>query len=275
MPALLTREEYLSKIPELRLIDDMLARAFFDDLECAEVFLRAILDKPGLKIVGHIVSSQTQKLIHNIGGREVILDVLAEDENGVRYNIEVQRDDSGATLRRARLHLSLLDARALDRGEDPDSLPETYIVFLTEHDAYKKGVTVWEAPRIFCWPDECGNETHHGRADDGSHIVFANAECAARDTSRAAGVMRDTLRANPEEMETPELRKRMAYLKTSQEGNEKMCKVMEELNAMAIKKLTRQNVQRMLKMGASKEFIIQVLQITEEEFEEYATPLAS
>ena len=268
----LPRELLEAKIAELRIIDDTFARVFFDDdPECVETVLRIILDKPDLKVVSQLALTQTQRLVHNYGGREVILDVYAEDKSGKRYNIELQRDDRGATLRRARLHLSLMDARALEKGEDPDNLPETYIVFLTERDALNKGVTMWKAPRTFWYADAGGEETPHAPADDGSHIIFVNAERAQDDPTAVGALMRDVMRKSAETMETPALKKRMNEIKNSREGKKKMCKVMEEL----IKEEKRLDVQNMLKMGLDKAFIMKALRLSEEQFEELSTPLAS
>ena len=50
-----------------------------------------------------------------------------------------------------------------------------------------------------------------------------------------------------------------------------MCQVMEDL----LKDEKRTFVQRMLKKGMNKEDIMEILNLTEAEFEELATPLAS
>ena len=47
-----------------------------------------------------------------------------------------------------------------------------------------------------------------------------------------------------------------------------MCEIMEELNKKAIKELDRKHVQRMLKMGFDKQTIMELLDLTQEEFEE-------
>ena len=49
-----------------------------------------------------------------------------------------------------------------------------------------------------------------------------------------------------------------------------MCQVIEDL----IKDENREHIQRMLKLGLSKENIMASLSLTEEEFEELATPQA-
>ena len=57
-----------------------------------------------------------------------------------------------------------------------------------------------------------------------------------------------------------------------------MCEIMEELNKkaadLAIKELDREHVQRILKMGFDKQTIMELLDLTEEEFAELSTPLA-
>ena len=53
-----------------------------------------------------------------------------------------------------------------------------------------------------------------------------------------------------------------------------MCEIMEELNKMAMKERDREHVQRMLKKGMDKSDIMELLDLTEEEFDELSTPLA-
>ena len=57
-----------------------------------------------------------------------------------------------------------------------------------------------------------------------------------------------------------------------------MCEIMEELNKkaadLAMKERDREHVQRMLKMGFDKQTIMELLDLTEEEFAELSTPLA-
>ena len=82
--------------------------------------------------------------------------------------------------------------------------------------------------------------------------------------------MKDFMTADPAQIQNELLRERMTYFKLTEEGREKMCQVMEDL----IKDENREHVQRMLKLGLSKETIMACLNLTEEEFAELATPLA-
>ena len=109
------------------------------------------------------------------------------------------------------------------------------------------------------------------RADDASHIVYVNAEYADTDTSAIGKLMKDFMTADPTQIQNELLRERMTYFKLTEEGREKMCQVMEDL----LKDEKRTFVQRMLKKGMNKEDIMEILNLTEAEFEELATPLAS
>ena len=57
-----------------------------------------------------------------------------------------------------------------------------------------------------------------------------------------------------------------------------MCEIMEELNKkaadFAMKERDRKHVQRMLKKGMDKSDIMELLDLTEDEFAELSTPLA-
>ena len=87
----------MERIKEMRLIDDIFMSKVFEDRACAEVLLRAILKKNDLKVK----NVNVQYDIKNLQGRSVRLDILAEDEIGKIYDIEVQRSNTGADAKRA------------------------------------------------------------------------------------------------------------------------------------------------------------------------------
>ena len=53
-----------------------------------------------------------------------------------------------------------------------------------------------------------------------------------------------------------------------------MCEIIEELNKKAVYEAHRKSVQRMLKKGMDKSDIMELLDLTEDEFAELSTPLA-
>lgn len=96
----------------------------------AEFMLRTILKNPFLQVKNISV----QKVINNIGGREVHLDFYCEQigENGEvikRFNIEVQRANEGAIPQRARFYASSLDSASLKEKDKFKTLSENIVIF--------------------------------------------------------------------------------------------------------------------------------------------------
>ena len=85
--------------------------------------------------------------VKNLQGRSIRLDIVATDENGRVYNIEIQRSDKGACIKRARYNSSLLDANVTEPGDDYENLIETYIIFITENDVLKAGLPIYHIDR--------------------------------------------------------------------------------------------------------------------------------
>lgn len=78
----------LERLARLRLLDDDFMTKVFEDKECAEILLQIILERKDLKVL----RVQVQYTVKNLKGRSVRLDILAVDETGKIYDIEVQRD---------------------------------------------------------------------------------------------------------------------------------------------------------------------------------------
>ena len=105
----------------------------------AEFMLRTILKNQFLQVKNITV----QKVINNIGGREVHLDFYCEQigENGEvikRFNIEVQRANEGAIPQRARFYASSLDSASLVEKDKFKTLSENIVIFICENDIFKE-----------------------------------------------------------------------------------------------------------------------------------------
>ena len=134
------QQEDLERLQELRLFEDEFMNACFDqNIEGAELILRIILGKPDI-IVKQVT---TQRMMQNLLGRSVRLDIAAEDADGKVYDIEVQRAEEGARPKRARYHSSIMDSHLLEAGEDFEDLPETYVIFITESDYFKEDKPIY------------------------------------------------------------------------------------------------------------------------------------
>ena len=212
--------EIVEAVQKLRLIDDNFMRwAFADHPECVELMLQIIMDKPTLK-VKHM---KTEAEIKNLQGKSVIFDVRADDGEK-EYDIEVQRDDRGASPRRARYHSSLMDANALSEGSDVAELLEHYVVFITEHDVLGLGLPIYHIERMV-------TEAQGKLFGDGAHIVYVNGEI--RDGTPLGRLMQDFFATKFEEMHYGVLKQRVSEIKHDEKGVGKMCKIIEDLTTAA------------------------------------------
>ena len=208
----------LSKIAQFRLFDDdFMSKVFEDDIEATEFLLKIILQRDDLEVT----ESKGQVSIKNLLGRSVRLDIKAKDKTGKLYNIEVQRADSGAGEKRARYYSAILDANSLLPRQDFDKLPETYIIFITEHDVFKGGLPLYHINRKI---EESGMTFC-----DESHIIYVNGEY--KEDNDIGKLMHDFSCENPDDMKLRLLAEKTRYFKKDEKGVKRMCKIMEDFAA--------------------------------------------
>ncbi len=224
------KPNYAEIIQKLCLFDDCFMSAVFEDIRLVELMLRIILDKPDLKVI----RSKTQYNIKNLYGRSVRLDILATDSSGKIYNIEVQRDESGAIPERARYNSSLMDSHIEITGKELKSLPETYVIFITEHDYFKRGKPLYKIERINLGTGELFN--------DGAHIIYVNGD--NRDDTDLGKLMADFASTDPKQFHYRELAKAVNYYKNNQEGVHYMSGISEELFNMGVKQGVEQGIKQ-------------------------------
>ena len=197
-------EEYLHRIQNLRLIDDNFMTKVFEDKECSEFLLQVILDRDDLTIR----EVHSQYGLNNIQGRSARLDILAVDEQNKAYNIEIQRNDRGAEVRRARYNSGLMDANITEPGDRYDQLYETYVIFITENDILKAGLPIYHIERTI---QETGMPF-----GDGAHIIYVNSQI--KDDTKLGRLMQDFTCTNPDDMNYPVLAQRVRYFKEDTKG---------------------------------------------------------
>ena len=237
------RLEDLRRIQSLRLLDDDFMNKVFEDKACAEFLLQIILERTDLTVQ----KVHSQHNLKNLQGRSVRLDILATDEAGRVYNIEVQRSDKGAGAKRARYNSSLIDANITEPGDNYENLNETYVIFITEHDVLKAGQPIYHIDRMI-------QETS-ASFGDGSHILYVNAQI--KDNTALGQLMHDFACTKAEEMHYPILAKRVRYFKEEQEGVATMSRIFEEIKREAAQEAARKTAReksihvarRMLMMG--------------------------
>ena len=157
----------------------------------------------------------------NLQGRSSILDCIALDNSGRKYNIEFQNADRGASLKRARYHGSLVDANTLGTGQVPNELPDTYIIFITTNDTLGFNLPICHINRTF---EETGQS-----CPDQLHIIYVNS--SVQDDTALGRLMHDLHCPNSQDMYSKILARRVKELKETQEGVDTMCDKLNELIA--------------------------------------------
>ena len=201
-------------VDDITLMNNRFMNKVFDgNIPATQRMLRVILKNDKIKVrkVG------VQQWLQNLYGHSTQLDILAEDEHGTQFNVEIQRSDEGASVQRARFYCGALDMHFLDTGEKYEALPDAYVIFITESDVFKEGRPIYNVERSI-------NES--GRAfGDGSHIVYVNAAC--QDDTPLGRLMQDFNCNDPAKMHYKELADRVNYFKTSKEGEIDMTDIIE------------------------------------------------
>ena len=157
-------QEDLQRLRGFRLLDDDFMTKVFEDIQCAELLLRIILNDEGI----HVLEVHSQRGIKNLQGRSVRLDILAIDSHGRVFNVEVQRSDKGAGAKRARYNSALIDANVTEPGDLYEALNETFVIFITENDVMKADLPIYHIDRVV-------KETGKLFKDE-AHIIYVNSQ---------------------------------------------------------------------------------------------------
>ena len=269
-------KEALAILDNLRLMDDNFMTMFFDqNFNATTLMLSIILDRKDI-VVKRI---EVQKVEKNptTDGRNVILDIFAEDAKGKNYDIEVQRADRGAARKRARFLSSVLDSRMLKKNEDFSKMCDSYVIFITENDVMEKGLAMYHVNRHI---EELDNKPF----DDGNHIIYVNG--AYKDDSSDIGrLMHDFRSTSSKDMFYDVLKDGMYHYKETEGGKAMTCKAIEaygyeqrfegrveglvkgrEEGKIEEKIATAKNLQE---MGMESSFIAEALKVTSDVVEKW------
>lgn len=245
-------EKDMERIRALRIIDDQFMSKVFEDKECAEVLLRAILKKKDLKVK----DVHVQYDVKNLQGRSVRLDILATDESGKLYNVEVQRNNHGAVPKRARYNSSLLDANITDAGEDYKNLAEMYVILITEDDIFGANKALYHIDRIV-------KETKKPFGDE-AHIIYVNSKI--QNNTELGKIMHDFYCTDANDIKNKKLAKRVKYFKEDEEGVTVMSNIFDEVRLEtkleAEKEKTNEIAKNLILLGIDDDKILKSTQIT-------------
>lgn len=212
-------QEDLQRLRGFRLLDDDFMTKVFEDISCAELLLRIILNDEGIRVL----EAHSQRGIKNLQGRSVKLDILAVDSHNRVFYVEVQRSDRGAGAKRARYNSALIDANVTEPGDQYEDLNETFVIFITENDVMKAGLPIYHIDRVV-------RET--GKLfEDEEHIIYVNSQI--KDETKLGRLMHDFSCTDAKDMYNKVLADRVRYFKEDERGVEIMCREMEIMRNQA------------------------------------------
>ena len=223
-------------IDNMTLFDDnLMSLVFGQNIEATELLLRVIMERDI-----EVVSVQGQDEFKNsvIGGRCITLDVHAIDTDGRHIDIEVQINAEGAHVKRARYHSSMMDARMLKEGQEFKEIEDSYVIFIYDHDKFKKGLPFYHIQRRV---DETGEVF-----GDGSHIIYVNGKYNGNDD--IGQMMRDFHQCRPEQIKSEILSEAVAYYK-GKEGRGVMSDALREYAKEYAKEYAREYGEEQKKAG--------------------------
>lgn len=225
-------QEDLQRLRGFRLLDDDFMTKVFEDIPCAELLLQIILNREDI----HVLKVHSQHGIKNLQGRSVRLDILAVDDNDRVYNVEVQRSDKGAGVKRARYNSALIDANVTEPGDEYEALNETYVIFITENDVMKRDLPIYNVDRVIKETGELFG--------DGAHIIYVNSQI--KNETKLGRLMHDFRCTDADDMYNKVLADRVRYFKEDKEGVAIMCREMERMRNEAIQDSQVENIRNVM-----------------------------
>lgn len=120
---------------ELTFSDSFMFAAVMEDADICQEVLELATGFPIRKVCVHPEAT----ILTNSDYRGVRLDVYAADENGSRFNAEMQTTNKYNLPKRSRIYQGQIDMTSLKPGEDFNQLPKSFIIFICLHDPFGRG----------------------------------------------------------------------------------------------------------------------------------------
>lgn len=249
----LTEQQKKEKVRDLRPIDDVFFEVLASNISVCQEMLRTILEDDSIVVTNVITQSDER----NLYGRSVRLDALCVLGSGAKVNVEVQRSDNDNHLKRARFNASSITVKDSNPGTKFDEVLELYIVYISEFDFFKGEKTIYHIEKVLKETGEI--------VDDGLHEIFVNT--SIDDGTDIADLMSCFTKKEVKNAKFPALSSEVMRLKETEGGVQAVCDVMQKYidETMHEERMTR--IQKMIRKGCSKEFILD-LDYTEDEYAE-------
>lgn len=179
-----------AKWEDLSISNDFLFGKVMQDAELCKELLQRIL--PELDI-DHVEYPELQKTIkEDFEAKGVRLDAYVNDGKGTAYDIEMQAVTSKYLPRRTRYYQSMIDLQLVEKGQDYDTLNDSYIIFICLSDLFGKGRYRYSFENI------C-KEDMEVMLNDGAKKIFLNADGKKGDIIEELKAFLDYVAGRPSE----------------------------------------------------------------------------
>ena len=212
----------------LRAIDDVFFRLIASRMEVCQEMLQTLLEDNTIRVV-RVTPQMTMISLF----REVILDVLCEQQDGSLINIEVQKGEQNDDIRRVRYHTSIITVNNTPKGTEFIEVPNVKVIYISEYDALGSNRAVTKVTR-------CRNgEEGYVPVDDGEEIIFANT--VIKDGTDRSQLLQLFLSSDSVKNEKfPAFSEAMRYYKGTEKGRETMCRIVEEYAEECVKECEKE-----------------------------------
>lgn len=122
-------------LQDLTIKDNFMFGAVMADENNCRGLLNLVTDIP----IAHIEIRRERSLAYHPEYRGVRLDVYAQDEHNTKYNVEMQVIPKDSLSKRARYYRSQMDMDLLVSGDEYETLPDTYVIFICDFDPFGYG----------------------------------------------------------------------------------------------------------------------------------------
>lgn len=212
---------YKAVLKDLTIFHDIFMRNVFKKRECTEYVLQTIMERNDLKVIDQVIQMDYK----NLQGRSAIMDCVALDNEGKKYDIEIQQAGEDAGPKRARYYSGLMDMNTIDPGDCFENLPESYVVFITRSDTLGYNKPIYHIDRVV---REVEEDFH-----DESHIIYVNS--SRQDDTDLGRLMHDLHCKDAKDIQSEVLAQRVFELKETQKGVDTMCREMDQIYAAGAK----------------------------------------
>ena len=256
------RERFMNQLKNANIFDNFFMRVVLENKEVCQYVLRKLLKNPDIIVL----DCKTEVQISKLFGKDSRLDVLATDNTGKIFNIEIQKAKEEAHELRVRYYHSAVDSEIIRKGKKYSDLPTVYVIYISKKDIWEKGSAIYTVRKSLEYRSETVSY------DDKQYTLYVNAEVKDASEQDISALMDYFKTCNPDDDSQGALSEYVRYLKTNKKGNDVMYDEFEkEFERDIEKKVTADKIVKVMRnFKVSFDVALESLEIPKEEHDDYA-----